>query len=161
MVGQGDAAEREEEVGAVTGGGGPAVGGADGEDEALGAAVAEGAEAGGEVLGGEELAAGVEEDEVGGGAGGSGVEGCEEGVFGSVYVLLSRQIAVGAGGVFGDEAGGGFFGRAGFGAGGFGKDSGEENVHGRCPVTLYRFTWNVLPFFIDTGLTVVGVNTNR
>ena len=55
LVGEGDGAEGEDEGGAGAGGGGPAVGGADGEDDGLGAGVAQAAEVGGEVFGGELL----------------------------------------------------------------------------------------------------------
>ena len=49
-MGEGEEAEGEEEVGASAGGGGPAVRGADGEDEALGAVIADAGDAGGEVF---------------------------------------------------------------------------------------------------------------
>ena len=82
---------------AGAGGLGPAVGGADGEDEALGAVVAQAAEVGGELFGGEEFAAGVEEDEGWALAGGVAVEGFEEGGFGGVNRDLGRVIAICAG----------------------------------------------------------------
>ena len=81
-MGEGDAAEGEEEVGLLAGGGGPSVGWAYGEEEALGSLVAEGGEAGGEFFGGELLAAAIEEDGVGADSSGSLLEGLEEGGFG-------------------------------------------------------------------------------
>lgn len=81
FVGQGDAPEGEEEVGVLAGGGGPTVGWAYGEEEALGSLVAEGGEAGGEVFGGELLAAAIEEDGVGADSSGGLLEGLEESGF--------------------------------------------------------------------------------
>ena len=82
LVGQGDAAQGEEQAGAGAGVIRPAVCGADGEDEALGSLVAVGAEGGGEFLGGELFAAAVEEDDEGGDAAGLGCRPLEEGRFG-------------------------------------------------------------------------------
>jgi hypothetical protein len=81
-VGEGNAAEGEDEAGAGAGGLGPSVGGADGEDEGLGAGVAETAEVGGEFFAGELLAATVEEDENRCSAGGLAVERAKEVGFG-------------------------------------------------------------------------------
>ena len=87
--------------------GGPAVGGADGEDEALGAVVAETADAGSEVLGGELLAAAVEQDGVCAGAAGLLIEPFEEEGFGVEGLCVAGDIAGGALDVVGDEAIGG------------------------------------------------------
>ena len=103
-MGQGDESEGEEEVGAGAGVGGPAVGGADGEDEALGAVVAEPAEAGGEVLGGELLSAAVEQNGVGAGAAGLLIKPFEEEGFGVEGLCVAGDIAAGALDVIGDEA---------------------------------------------------------
>ena len=67
FMGQGDVAEGEDKAGACACGGGPAVGGTDGEDDGLRAGVAEAAEVGGEVVGGELLATAVEKNEDGSG----------------------------------------------------------------------------------------------
>jgi hypothetical protein len=104
FVGQGDESEREEEVGAGSSVGGPAVGGADGEDEALGAFVAETADAGGEVFGRELLAAAVEEDGVGSGSTGLLIEPFEQEGFGVEGLGVAGDIAGGALDVVGDEA---------------------------------------------------------
>ncbi len=64
-MGQGQGSKGEKKVGTGAGGGGPSVGGPDGEDEALGTLVAETPDARGEVFGGELLAAAVEQDGVG------------------------------------------------------------------------------------------------
>jgi hypothetical protein len=107
FVGQGDESEREEEVGSGAGVGGPAVGGADGEDEALGALVAKTADAGGEGLGGKLLAASVEQDGVGAGSTGLLIEPFEEEGFGVEGLGVAGKIAAGALDVVGDEASGG------------------------------------------------------
>lgn len=102
LVGEGEAAEGEEEVGALVGGGGPAVGGTDGEDEALGSVVAEAADAGSEVLGGELLAAAIEQDAEGADAAGLLVEPGEEGGLGIEDLGVAGDGAVGAGDVVGE-----------------------------------------------------------
>lgn len=107
LMGQGDGAEGEDETGAGLGGGRPPVGGTDSEDEGLGAGIAETAEVGGEVLAGKLLAAAVEEDENGRGAGGLAVEAGEEVGFGGVVLRLARDVAGGSGEVVGGERGGG------------------------------------------------------
>lgn len=63
---------------------------------------------------------------MGGGTAGLVVEVVEEGGFGVEQVLLSRQIAGGAGGEIGDEA----VCCLGFGAGFFGCDGGKDDLHG-------------------------------
>jgi hypothetical protein len=125
FVGQGDSAEGEYEAGAGAGGGSPAIVGADGEDERLGAGVAEAAEVGGEFFGGELLAATVEEDQDGGGAGGLAVEPGEECGFGVMGLELAGEIAGGSGEVVGGEG----CGSVGFGAGASWRDSGQEDLH--------------------------------
>lgn len=73
MVRQGEAAQREEEVGAFAGLRGPAAGRAEGEHKALRSIVAEASKAGSELFRSELLAAAVEEDGVG--ADTAGLEG--------------------------------------------------------------------------------------
>lgn len=111
-MGQGDGAEREDEAGAGAGSGGPAVVGADGEDDGLRAGVAEPAEVSGEILAGELFATAVEQDENGSGASGLAVEPGEQGSLGGMGVGLTGQIAGSAGKVIGGEGGSG----VGFGA---------------------------------------------
>src|SRR6202011_4731117 len=118
LVGEGEASEGVDEVGAVAGGLGPSVGGADVEGEALGSVVAETANAGGELLGGELLAAVVEQDGVGADAAGVLVEPGEERGLGVEDVGVAGDNAGCAGDVVGEQAVGGF----GFGAGSAGKD---------------------------------------
>jgi len=103
FVGEGDAAEGEGAVGAGEGRGGPAVGGADGEDELLGAGVLKGAEGGGEVLGGELLAAAVGEEEDRAGAGGGVGDEIEEFGFSGEDVLRAGCVAGGAAEVAGQQ----------------------------------------------------------
>ena len=79
LMGEGDAAEGDEQLGSLAGGIGPSVGGTDGEEEALGAVVAEVADAGGEVFGGELLTTTVEQDGEGAYAAGMVVQRLEEG----------------------------------------------------------------------------------
>lgn len=105
FVGQGDEAEREDKAGVAAGGVGPSVVGPDGEDYRLRAGVAETAEVSGEVLGGELLAAAVEEDEDRGGAGGLAVEPGEEGGLGVVGLGFTGYITGGASEVVRGEGG--------------------------------------------------------
>ena len=125
FVGQGDRAEGEQEIGAGAGRGGPSVGGADGEDDGLGAGVAEAAEVGGEVLGGELLAGTVEQDKDRGGAGGLAIEPTEERGLGVVGLGGAGDVAGDAGEVIGGEGLGG----SGFGARAGGGDGCEEELH--------------------------------
>jgi len=125
FMGQGDQAERQDEGGAGAGGGGPAVVGANGEDDGLGTGVAEAAELGGEVLGGELFAAAVEEDENGGGTGGLAVKPGEESCFGVMGLRFAGEIAGGAGEEVGGEGRGGV--RLGAGAGG--RNGGQDELH--------------------------------
>ena len=80
LVGEGDAAEGEGAVGSGEGSGRPTVGGTDGKDKVLGAGVLESAQGGGEIFGGELLAAAIGEEEDGPGAGGGFVDEGEEGL---------------------------------------------------------------------------------
>jgi hypothetical protein len=139
LVGQGDESEREEEVGPGAGGGGPAVGWTDGEDEALGAVVAEAAEASGEVLGGELLAAAVEENGVGVGAAGLLLEPFEEGGFGVEGLGVAGDIAAGALDVICDEA----IGRVRLRTGAAWRDCGQSDFHrvARTIVSLCGVVW--------------------
>ena len=125
FMGEGDGAEGEEEVGAGAGGGGPAISGADGEEELLDAAVAEGAEVGCEISGGELLAGGVEQDDVERGARGGFIGEGEEGGLGGEEVGVAGVVAGDAGGVVGEEG----VERGGFGAGAGGRDGGEMELH--------------------------------
>jgi hypothetical protein len=97
LVRQGDAAEREEQVGAAPGLGRPAVRRADGEDDCLRVRVAEGAEVLGEVFAGELLAAAVEQDELGCRAAGLTIEPGLQGGFGGEELRFAGVIASGAG----------------------------------------------------------------
>lgn len=126
LMGQGDGTEGEDKASAGAGGGRPAVGGTDGEDDGLRAGVAEAAEVGGEVFAGELLAAAVEEDEDGGGAGSLTIEPGEQGGLGGVGLRFAGEIVGGTGEVVGGEGCGGvgFGARAGWG------DGGEEDLHG-------------------------------
>jgi len=120
FVGQGDGAEGEDKAGAGAGGGGPSVRGADGEDDGLGAGVAEAAEVSGEFFGGELLAAAVEEDEDASGAGGLAsrpIEGGEERGLGGVGLGLTGEVARGSREIAGGEGCGGVGFRAGAGWG--------------------------------------------
>ena len=125
LVGEGEAAEGEEQVGAIEGGWGPTVGGAYGEDEALGSFVPPATDAGGELFRGELLAPAVEEDGVGTDATGLVVEPGEEGGFGVEDLRVAGNGAGGAGDVVGEEAVGGL----GFSAGGAGEDGGDGDLH--------------------------------
>ena len=125
FVGQGDESEREEEVGAGAGVGGPAVRRADGEDEPLGAVVAETADAGGEGLGGELLAAAVEQDGVGAGAGWLLLERFEQEGFGVEGLGVAGKIATGALDVICYEA----VCRVGIGTGTTGGDCCQSDFH--------------------------------
>jgi hypothetical protein len=124
LVGEGDATEGEEEVGAGVGLFAPAVGGPDGEEEALGALVAMAGERLGEVFGGELLAAAVEEDGDGGGATGLGGEEGEEFGLGVEELGVDGVEAGGALEEVGDEGVDG----VGFGAGAAGNDGGEGDL---------------------------------
>ena len=126
FVGQGDIAEGEYEASAGTGGGGPAVCGTDGEDDGLGSGVAEATEMGCEFFGGELLAAAIEEDEDGNGAGGLAVDPGEEGGFGVVVEGLAGEVARGSGEIAGGQGCGGI----GLGASASWGDGGEEELHG-------------------------------
>jgi len=121
-VGEGDGAEGDDERGAGAGGGGPAVCGADGEDEGLGAGVTLAADVGGEFFAGELLAAAIEKDEDGRGAGGLAGERGEQVGFGGVVLGFAGDVVGGAGEVFGGEGGGGVR----FGAGTGWGDGGED-----------------------------------
>ena len=125
LVGEGDASEGEEELRLLAGGGGPAVGGTDGEDETLGAVVAETAEAGGELLGGELVATAVEKDAKGADAAGVVFEPMEQGWLGVEELGLAGDVAGGASEVVGEQGVGG----GGLGAGGAGEDGGESDLH--------------------------------
>ena len=125
LVREGEAAEGEENVGALAGVGGPAVGGAYGEDEALGSFVAEATDADGELFGGELVAAAVEEDGVGAEAAGLLVKPGEEGGFGVEDLGVAGDGAGGAGDVVGEEAVGGL----GFCAGGLWEDCCQGDFH--------------------------------
>ncbi len=96
LVGQGDESEREEEVGASAGGRGPAVGGTDGEDEALGTVVAEAAEASGEVFGGKLQASAIEKNGVGADAAGLLIKRLEQEGFRVEGLCVADDIAGGA-----------------------------------------------------------------
>ena len=127
LMREGDWAEREDEVGAGAGCGGPSVGRTDGEDEALRAGVAKAAKVGGEFLGGELFAATVEEDEDRGGAGGLAVEPGEECGFGVVELGGAGDVAGGAGKVVGGEG----LGRSGLGARAGRRDGCDDELHGK------------------------------
>ncbi len=86
----------------LEGGGGPAVCGADGEDEALGAVVAEAAETGGELLGGELLAAAVEEDGKGADASRLVLQPFKEGGLGIEELGVAGDVAGGPSNVVGE-----------------------------------------------------------
>jgi hypothetical protein len=133
LVGEGDEAEREEEVGTVAGCGGPAVGGTDGEDQALCAIVAETAESGGEFFGGELAAAAVEEDGEGADAAGVLVERVEQGSLGIEDLTVAGDVSGDAGDVIGEEA----VGWLRLGSGGAGKDGGEDDLHLGIPCRRY------------------------
>ena len=105
FVGQSDEAEREDEAGACACGGRPAVVGADGEKERLGAGVAEAAEVFCEGFAGKLFAAGVKENEDGSGSGGGAVEGGEEIGFGGEGMGVAGKIAGGPGEVVGGKGG--------------------------------------------------------
>ena len=125
FVGEGHAAERDGAVGAGEGGGGPAVGGADGEEDALGAVVAKPGDERGELFGGEGVAAGVEEEDLRGGAAGLAVGRGEEGGFGVEDGGGSGAKAGSTGYVVAGEGVGG----GGFGFAGALGDGGEDDLH--------------------------------
>jgi len=81
-VGVGEGAEREDEFGAEESVGGPAVGGADGEDDVLDAFLTTGSEPRREEFGGHGLAMAIEEDGDDGGTAAVAVDPGEEGFFG-------------------------------------------------------------------------------
>jgi hypothetical protein len=127
LVGQGEASEGEEQVGADAGGRRPSVCRADTEHEALGAVVAKAADSGGEVLGGKLLAGAVEQDGMGADASRLLVEPGKKCRLGLEGLRCAGEVAVGASNVIGEEAVGGL----GLGASGFREDRGEGDLH-RC-----------------------------
>jgi hypothetical protein len=94
LVGEGNKTEREQQVGAVSGCGGPAVGGAYAEDEALGSGVAELAHANGNFIRRQLASATVQEYCVGPSSTGLAGEPVKEGGFGVEELGLARKIVV-------------------------------------------------------------------
>lgn len=92
LVGEGDAAEGEQKVGASASHVGPSVGGADGEDEMLRPGVAKMADGLGELFGGELLTSAIEKDEVDGRPAGLAIDPGEECGFGIEELRLRGDI---------------------------------------------------------------------
>jgi hypothetical protein len=80
-VGQGEGTEGEQELGALAGGGGPAVRGADGEGDVLGAFIAAGVEPLGKDAGAHLASAGIEQHGEDGSAALLAIEPGDEGLF--------------------------------------------------------------------------------
>src|SRR5574341_168528 len=113
LVGEGHLAEGEDEVGGVPALVGEAVGGTDGEEQLLGAAVLLVAQQFGELLGGELAAALVEQDERGPRAPGVALSQLQERLLAGQLVRLGGQVALQAPEVLlGEGADGGLFGFA-------------------------------------------------
>ena len=93
LVGECDAAEGEEELCFLAGGGRPSVGGAYGEDEALDAVVAETTKAGGELFGGELLPEAIEKYGEGAAAARLVVQPIQQGGFGVEELGFAGNIA--------------------------------------------------------------------
>ena len=135
LMGQGDASEGEEKVGALARGGRPAVRGADGQDEMLRAAIAESAETFGELRGSELAALGVEEDGVRGRAARLTAEPVEEGGLGLEELAVAWSVVGGAFKIGVEET----VGRFGLGSRTAGDDGCEGDLHVNSVV--HPFLW--------------------
>jgi len=139
LVGEGDAAKGDGVVGTGERGWRPAISRADGKDELLDASVLKRAESGGEVLGGELLAAAVGEKEGGAGAGGGVGDEVEQPGLAGEDALGAGGIACGALEIELEE----FSGWAGR-AGAVWRDDGEQDFHG-----YVKNGASVIPLFIS------------
>lgn len=125
LVRQGHLAEGEKELRFGAGVFGPAIRGADGEENLLSAVVAELAEMGGEGFGGELFAGGVEQDDVDGCAGGALVGEGEELRFGGEEARLAGVVTRGTFNEVGEQR----VELTLLGAGALRADGGEKNLH--------------------------------
>jgi len=125
LVRKSHAAKREEEIGALASGGGPAVRRADGEDEVLGAGVAQIAETLGELVGGVLLASAVEEHSVSSSTAGLAIEPFQQRRFRLKELRGTGEIAGGSLDIVGEQAVSGLR----FGSCPTGGDGCEEDFH--------------------------------